>query len=330
MALVAGTLTRYGGSPGATQVPQGLRESLSDMIYNISPTKTPFMSGAGVGKPCKQALEEWQTDTLAAVDGANAQLEGDEAAYTTPAASVRVGNYLQISRKTVNVSDSLEEVDKAGRRSQMALETMKRGKELKRDMETIFLQAQAGAAGGISTARTLAGLNAWVKSNVDYHTTTGGNPGYTSGVPDAVRTDGTQRGFTETILKAVLQSGFTNGAEFSTLMVGPFNKSVVSGFAGIAQKNFDLSKVGKSAIIASADVYVGEFDTVRVIPNRFQRERDAWLIDWDMVSVRYLRPFKAKPMAKTGDSDKKLLIVEYTLEVKNEAGLGLCADLTTS
>jgi hypothetical protein len=292
MALVSGTYTRYDA--------QGLREHLTDIIYDISPTATPFMSGAGVGQKAKQTLMEW---------------------------------HCQISRKTVILSDTLEEVDKAGRRSEMALQTMKRAKELKRDMETILLRAQAGSAGTVGAARTLAGINAWLKSNIDFHTTTGGNPTYASGVPGAVRTDGTQRAFTETIAKAVIQSGFTNGAEFSTLMVGPFNKTVVSSsFSGIATRNFDLSNVSArpTAIIASADVYVSDFGTLRVIPNRFQRERDAWFIDWEFVSLSFLRPFKRVNLAKTGDAEKKMLIVEYTLQVKNEAGLGLAADLTTS
>lgn len=328
MALVSGTYTRYDA--------KGLREQLSNIIYDISPTQTPFMSGIGVGEKAAQTLVEWQTDELAAADGTNAQLDGDDVTFTTPSATVRVGNYTQISRKSVIVSDTLEEVDKAGRRSEMALQTMKKAKELKRDMETIFLRAQGGAGGGTGAARTLASMLAWVKSNVSLEATGGGaNPDWTSGVPGAanLRTDSSaQRAFTETLLKAVLQSGYTNGSEFSVLMLGAFNKGVASGFSGIATRNFDLSNVSPkpTAIIASADVYVGDFHTLRVIPNRFQRARDAWLLDWDFASVRYLRPFKRKNLAKTGDAEKKYIVVEYSLEVKNEAAFGLVADLTTS
>jgi hypothetical protein len=326
MALVGGTYTRYDA--------KGLREQLSNIISDISPTQTPFMSGIGVGEKAVQTLVEWQTDALAAADGTNAQLEGDDVTFTTPSATVRVGNYTQISRKSVIISDTLEEVDKAGRRSEMALQTMKKAKELKRDMETIFLRAQGGAAGAAGTARTAAGMLAWIKSNVSLEATGGGaNPSWTSGVPGSARTDSSaQRAFTETLLKAVLQSGYTNGSEFSVLMLGAFNKGVASGFSGIATRNFDLSNVSPkpTAIIASADVYVGDFHTLRVIPNRFQRARDAWLLDWEFASVRYLRPFKRKNLAKTGDADKKYLVVEYTLEVKNEAAFGLVADLTTA
>jgi hypothetical protein len=325
MALVTGTATRYDM--------KGLRESLHDRIYNISPEECPFIMGAGRGPAAKQTLEEWQTDTLAAADGTNAQLEGDDASFATPAATVRVGNYCQIMRKTLILSDTLEVVDKAGRQSELAYQLAKRGAEIKRDLETVCLRAQAGDAGGTGTARTLAGLNAWIKSNVDYHTTTGGNPTYTSGVPSAVRTDGTLRAFTETIAKSVIQSCWTNGANPNTIMVGPVNKQRVStDFAGIATRNFDLSNASPSpmAAIASIDVYVSDFGALRVIPNRFQRERDAWFLDFEYVELRYLRPLSQVKLAKTGDAEKRMMVQEVTLCVKQEAALGLAADLTTT
>lgn len=326
MALVSGTATRYDM--------KGLKESLHDRIYNISPEDTPFIAGAGRGPNAKQTLEEWQTDSLASADGTNAQLEGDDAAFTTPAATVRVGNYTQIMRKTLILSDTLEVVDKAGRRNELAYQLAKRGSEIKRDLETVCLQSQAGAAGSASVARTLAGLNAWLKTNVSYYTTDGGNPTYTSGVPGAVRTDGgTLRNFTETIGQAVIASGFAAGAHFSTLMTGPNNKRNVSkNWAGIATRNYDLSNVGAKpmAAIASIDVYVHDYGVLRVIPNRFQRERDAWFLDWEYVELRYLRPLSQIKLAKTGDAEKRMMVQEVTLVVKQEAALGLAADLVTT
>ena len=323
MALISGTATRYDM--------QGLRESLHDTIYNIDPEDTPFMSGMGRGPKASQTLEEWQTDTLATPDGDNAFMEGDDATFETPAATVRVGNYCQISRKTLILSDTLEEVDKAGRRSELAYQLAKRGSELKLDQETIFLQAQGADAGSVGAARKLAALGAWLKTNTSFGSG-GADPTYTSGVPSAARTDGTQRPFTETIAKAVIQSGYSNGAKFRTLMVGPFNKTVVSGFAGIATRNFDLSNVSPrpTAIIASADVFVSDFGTLRVIPNRLQRERDAWFIDWDMVEAMYLRGHRTKKLAPTGDAEKRMMIVEYTMKCRNEAGLGGAFDLDAS
>jgi hypothetical protein len=323
MPLVSGTATRYDMN--------GIREDLSDVIYDISPEDTPFLSGAGRGPAAKQTLTEWQTDSLAGVDTNNAHLEGDDAAFTTPAATTRVGNYTQISRKTLILSDTLEVVDKAGRRSELAYQIAKRGAEMKRDQEAILTSNQGGNAGGVGTARRVASLGAWLKTNTSMGGT-GANPVYTSGVPLAARTDGTQRAFTETILKDVIQKVWTAGGTPKVLMCGPVNKARVSTFSGIATRNFDLSNVSPkpTAIIASADVYVSDFGTLRVIPNRFQRERDAWVLDFDMVEVAYLRPHKTEKLAKTGDAEKRMMIAEYTLRVKQEAGLGLAADLTTS
>ena len=324
MAIFTGTLTRYDA--------KGLKESLSDVISDVSPEQTPFFSAAGTGKRATQTLVEWQTDSLAAA-AANAVVEGNDSTFSTPSATTRVGNYTQISEKTLIVSATEDMVDKAGRKSDLARLIIKFGKELKRDIEFISLSAQGGAAGSGSVARNVAAISAWLQTNTSFDSTSGLDPTYTSGVPGAARTDSSAtRAFTETILKTVLSDGYTNGAEFSTLMVGPFNKGVASGFSGIATRNFDLSNVSPKApaIIASADVYVGEFGVLRIIPNRFQRERDAWLLDWSMISYRFLRPFAVSKLAKTGDAEKRLLNVEWTIQFDNEAGLGGVFDLNTS
>ena len=243
-----------------------------------------------------------------------------------------MGNYTQIMRKTLILSDTLEVVDKAGRRSELAYQLAKRGAELKRDLETVLLRAQGGAAGSAGVARTLAGLNAFVKTNTNIGAT-GGDPAYTSGVPGAARTDGTQRAFTETIAKDVIQQCWTEGANPGVIMVGPVNKQRIStDFAGIATRNYDLSNVSAKpmAAIASIDVYVSDFGVLRVVPNRFQRERDAWFLDWEYVELRYLRPLSQVKLAKTGDAEKRMMIQEVTLKVGQEAALGLAADLTTT
>lgn len=322
MAVVSGTYLKYDA--------KGLREQLTETIYNISPEETPLTSSIERGS-ASQTLFEWQTDSLAAVVTTNAHLEGDDATFTTPSATVRVGNYTQISKKTAIVSGTLEQVDKAGRKSEMAYQISKRGAEMKRDIEAMVFLPTAGDAGGAATARTSAGLGAWIKTNDDMGSG-GGSPTYTSGVPGAARTDGTQRAFTETILKSVLQAVWTQGGTPKVLSVGPFNKGVVSGFSGIATRNFDMSnvKAASTAIIASADVYVSDWGVVRVVPNRYQRERDGWVLDYDLLSLRFLRPMFTEKLAKTGDAEKRQMIAEWTLQVKQEAGLGLAADLNAS
>jgi len=308
-----------------------VREDLANIIYNISPEDTVFMSNVG-RDTSKQTFTEWQTDALAAASTTNAQIEGDDAAADSLAATNRVGNYTQISRKVVATSGTLESVDTAGYRSAMAYQLAKAASELKRDMETAMLFNQAAVVGNATTARKTAGLPAWLRSNVSSGSG-GGNPTMSStndGYPNAARTDGTQRTFTETMLKDVIQSVWTNGGTPKLLMVGPFNKRIVSSFSGIAGIRFNVDGAKPSAIIGAADIYVSDFGNVSIVPSRFQRERDAFVVDPEYAAVSYLRNFQTNELAKTGDSQKKMILVEYALKVRTEKAHGIIADLTTS
>ena len=313
---------------------KGIRESLSNVIYNISPEETPFMSNIG-RENVKNTYFEWQTDSLAAASTTNAQVEGDDvSSYDSTAATTRIGNYTQVSRKTVLISGTLESVDKAGRRSELAYQLAKRSAELKRDMESIMLTNQAAAAGsaGVSTAlRKTGSLLAFLNSNTDKGTG-GADPVYTT-KPDATRTDATNanlRTFTEAILKTVIQKVWAAGGTPKILMVGPVNKQRVSGFAGIAEIRKEVTGNKPGVIIGAADVYVSDFGAVSVVPNRFQRERDAFVLDPEYAAVSYLRPFQTVELAKTGDAEKRMIVVEWGLKVNTEAAHGLAADLTTT
>jgi hypothetical protein len=313
---------------------KGIRESLSNVIYNISPEETPFMSNIG-RENVKNTYFEWQTDSLAAASTTNAQIEGDDvSSFDSTSATTRVGNYTQISNKTVLISGTLEAVDKAGRRSELAYQLAKRSAEIKRDMESTMLTNQAASAGsaGVSTAlRKTGSLLAFLKTNTDKGTG-GVDPVYTSS-PSATRTDATAanlRTFTEAILKTVIQKVWASGGSPKLLMVGPVNKARVSGFTGIAEIRREVTGNRQATIIGAADVYVSDFGSVSVVPNRFQRERDAFVLDPEYAAVSYLRPFQTVELAKTGDAEKRLITVEYGLKVNTEAAHGLAADLTTT
>ena len=322
MAAVSNTFQTY------TAI--GLREDLTDMIYDISPIDTPFISSGKRGT-MKAVLHEWQTDSLAAVDTANAHIEGDDiTSFDATAVTVRVGNYAQISRKLVLIAGTLDAVDKAGRNTELAYQLAKRSAELKRDMEAIALENIAGSAGNSSTARQMATLGAWVKSNVSYYTTDGGNPVYTTGVPAAARTDGTTRALSETLFKAVISSLYSNGGNLKMAMFGPINKSNASQMNGIATQTYYTSAPKQSTLIGAADVYVSDFGTLSIIANRFQRERDGWLLDPAYYGINFLRSFRQEKLAKTGDANKRMLLAEWTLKIENEAALGLVADLNTT
>ena len=321
MAIVANTFTRYSAI--------GIREDLANVIYNISPEETPFQSNIARVN-VKNTFFEWQTDSLAAANASNAALEGDDiTSFDAVTPTSRLGNYTQISRKTVVISDTLESVDKAGRRSELAYQLAKQGAELKRDMEAVMLANNAATAGNTTTARVTAGLPAFLRTNTSKGTG-GADPTVTSGVVSAARTDGTQRAFTEAMLKAVVSGVWTQGGSPKILMTGPFNKQVVSSFAGIAQVRWNQASPKPATIIGAADVYVSDFGAISIVPNRFQRERDAFVVDPEYAAVAILRPIEQKQLAKTGDAEKRMLLCEYGLQVRAEAAHGIVADLTTS
>ena len=305
----------------------GQREDLTDVIYNISPTDTPFMSSVGQTQ-ASAVLHEWQVDSLAAVNAGNAAVEGYDATSATLAPTTRVGNRTQISQKTIQISGTLEKVDAAGRRSEKAYQLSKVSAELKRDMETILLSNQAADAGGASTARKLGGLQAWLNTNYE-------GAGSAGSLGTTARTVGTDAAFTETMLKSAVKKAYEAGGTPSVLMVSPTQKQVVSGFAGIAEQRFMAPSSGQSTIVGAADIYLSDFGSLSVVPNRFIPQDPApdtgdtaFVLDPEYASVAYLRPFQTNELAKTGDSEKTQLLVEYTLEVKNEAAHAIIADLS--
>ena len=299
-----------------------IREDLTDIIYDISPTETPFMSSIGKTK-ATAVYHEWQTDSLAAATTANAAVEGADATSATLSPTVRLGNYTQIIQKTVQVSGTLDAVNKAGRKSEKAYQLAKASAEIKRDLETILLANQGRSAGTSTTARKLGSLLSWIKTNSDVGS--GGADPATIGV--STRTDGTQRTFTETLLKTVVAEVFTSGGSPKILMVGAAGKQKVSSFAGIAAQRYMAPGNTPTTIIGAADVYMSDFGTMSVVPNRFMRTREALVLDPEYAALAYLRPFQTNDLAKTGDSENTQLLAEVTLEVKNEAAHGIIADL---
>ena len=305
----------------------GNREDLSDVIYNISPTDTPFMSSVGKTK-ATAVYHEWQTDALAAAVGNNAAVEGADATSLTVTPTARVGNRTQISTKTVQIAGTEETINKAGRKSEKAYQLAKASSELKRDMEKTLLSNNVAAAGDSTTARTLGGLQAWLNTNAVL-----GSGGTAGSGGTTARASGTDAAFTEAMLKSAVKQAFVQGGNPTVLMVTPTQKQVVSGFAGIAAQRYEAPSNKASTIIGAADVYLSDFGTVSVVPNRFMTADSgdggevAFVLDPEYAAVAYLRPFQTNELAKTGDSEKTQLLVEYTLEVKNEKAHAIIADL---
>ena len=282
---------------------------------------TPFLTGIPATK-AEAVLHEWQRDALTAA-ATNAVLEGDDATTDTITATVRLSNTCQISDKVPRVTGTQEVVNKAGRRSELAYQVVKMTKELRRDMETDLVGTNNAEVTGESTiAREYGNYDAWINTNVSL-----GAGGSNGSLGNTARTDGTQRAFTEDLLKTVLRNCFDAGGDPEWIMVGSFNKQVASGFTGNATR---MKTAEDNKLMASIDIYQSDFGDLEIIPNRFQRARDCLVVQKNMWAVAYLRPVSMVNLAKTGDSERRQVIVEYTLEARNEAASGLVADLTTS
>ena len=316
----------------------GIKEDLADVIYNISPTECPFMSNAGKGS-ASQTNHEWQTDGLAAA-GANAQIEGDDFGNTATLATVRLGNFTQISNKVIGVSGTDQAVTNAGRGYELAYQLAKAGKEIKRDIEFTCVGAEtfktAGAAG---TARNLGSVGTWYGGNIagtataannfsDAANTTYANAAGAVANPtgDGLtkrNANGTTRAFTEDLLKAGLKKCFELGGNPDVVLLTASHKQTASGFNGIAT---NTNNIADKRVIGAVDVYVSDFNEVSFVADRHQQENRVDILEMDKWELSYLRPFETKELAKTGDSDKRMLVTEYTLTARSpNANFGIFA-----
>lgn len=294
----------------------GNREDLSDVIYQTSPTDVPFFSliGKGVATGIKH---EWQTQALA-TPGDNAAPEGDDAVAVAAIPTERLNNYCQIATKTVSVSGTQDAVNSAGRKKEFGYQMMLKAKELKLDMEYGLTRNSVAVTSGTRKARGLIGFADAANTNAGVGYVA---PNYRSNV---AQTDGTTRAFAESQVKDIAQKVYTSGGQPTVIMMGPLSKQGFSAFTGGSVKNVDSED---KKLTAAVDFYVSDFGTLRAVPNRVMRARDIAVLDPDMWSIDYLRPFSTTDLAKTGDSTRKQLIVEYTLACKNPLANGFIVDI---
>tara|TARA_R100001463_G_scaffold38852_1_gene83380 strand:+ start:11065 stop:12000 length:936 start_codon:yes stop_codon:yes gene_type:complete len=295
------------------------REDLSNIIYNISPMQTPFMSSIGT-RNVKNVVFDWQTESLPTPSGTG-QLEGFELSRAASTATARVSNVCQISYRDATVTGSQDASDAAGKRSEMAHQLAIMAKALKRDMEEALSQKGAKTTGNATTARQTGGFESWITTN-DSRGTSGASTG-----GGAAPTDGTQRDLTETLLKDVLELMFASGAEPNLAICGPHNKQVISGFTGRSQAR---QMVDANTVEASVSIYSSDFGELKIVPSNRSRERSLLLVDPEFAKVSYLRSFDTIDIATIGDAETKMIVVEYGLEVSNEAAHGVVADLKVS
>ncbi len=306
---------------------RGIREDISDTVYSISPTETPFTSSCSKGD-AKNTYVEWQIDVLDAANEANAVIEGDDTVSDAAVASTRVGNYTQLMDKVVQVSSTNQAVKAAGRKGELTYQVAKRGKELKRDIEKMALANRASNAGTTSAARNSAGVGAWLVTNTD-RGATGTDGGFSGGIV-AAGGAGTARPLTETMFKGVIASCWSEGGNPVNIFANAAQKQAISAFSGIAtlHRESSIKDNSQGSILGAADVYISDFGEHKVIANRFMPTDAVYCIDPEYWELKHLQNLGSQELAKTGHSDRRLLCVELAVCSKNEASSGGIYDLT--
>ena len=306
----------------------GTREDLSDRIAELFPDETPFQRAIGKEK-ATQVFHEWQQDALAAANHDNKTIQGDDLANESRPNTVRIGNYSQIMKKVVGASTTVEASLKAGRKSELAREIMKAGKEIRIDAEKRFCGNYAAVPPASGTAGETAGALAFIRTNAS-RGAGGANPtlsGGTTGNPNAAATNGTQRAFTEALLKANLANVWSAGGNPELVIMSVNQKQTAAAFGGLATQRRDTGDK-KITIVAGADVYVSDVGEVEFVPSRYSSARDALIVDPDMWAVAELDPLKMIDLATTGLAKRKAMYQEVSLVCRNEAASGVVADLT--
>jgi hypothetical protein len=334
MAQVTGTT--WTNSIATGTMATNVREDLGDIIWLLDPMDTWALSNLERTE-ASSVNHEWLQDSLAA-PGANAQIEGNEASFATAAPASRRNNWTQISTKTFAVSDTLEAVEKAGRKSERERLGVKLLKELKRDIESAIVGAQGssggagGAQGGTATARSSAGMEAWIGNgtttltagevnNVVSATTNSANAtsaGFASGAV-AAPVDGTTGALTVGQLNTALNGAWADGGDPRVILVAARQKLVIDNFAGVATRMIDTSPSKQASIVAAANMFVSSFGTHMVVLSRYVRDTVVLCIDPDYWATAWLRPFNKVALAKTGEAEKALIRAEWTLVCRNNA-----------
>ncbi len=294
----------------------GIAEDFQDVIFNISPEETPLLTLAKKLK-ANNTLHQWQTDSLAA-PGNNRNLEGTEPTYGTLAATTTLNNYQQISMKQVRVSGTYDVVRKYGRKSELAYQLLKAGKELRKDMDYAISRNQTSSAGTIAAARSTAGIESWIAGN-RINATGSANattPVYTNS-PTTALTDGTAVTFIESDLQLALQAAWVDGGDPSVILMSATNKNRFNTFAGIATKYNEVKGTSQAVVSGAADVYVSNFGNHTIRLSRQLRDVAVLCVDPEYIGLSTLRPLQKEQMAKTGDYESYMLTVEYGLVVQN-------------
>jgi len=306
---------------------RGIREDLEDIIYDISPEETPFYTASAKMK-ASATYHEWQTDALRS-SAVNAHIEGDDTVAEARTATVRLGNYTQIFKNAVVIPGTDVGLSKAGRGKEMAYQVLKVAKEQKLDIEKAMFANQARSAGssGIS-ARYMAGAPAWLYTNTEFNSGSGGADPTGDGT-NARTDDGSPTAFSQAKFDRVMTQIWQSGGKPDVVYLSAFQMNVAQGFTGNNNQN-SVIDAAKNKVVKYMSIYVTAYGTIEFKPTRENRSRDVFVLQSDMWAVGIARATKNEELAKTGDNEKRQVVTELTLISKNEKASGAIYDNTTS
>lgn len=301
----------------------GHPRDLMDIITMISPADTPFYTAIGNGKKATQTTHEWTTDAL--LDPAdNAQVEGADVTTFEGTNVAELNNKTQILRKSINVSGTAQAVDQVGVTNQYNYQMANRMKEIKKDAERALISNKIDTAGNATTARTMRGLPAWIKTNVDLGAT---GAVATAGAPAVA---GTLRALTKTMIAGIMQKTYTAGGDPTILMSAPAVRAKVTSV--LKTLNIQDEDPAGKRVTDTVRVYESDFGELLVQSNRVQAivpysQSCLFILDKEYWKKSFMRNFSESKLAVTGDSMKGMIIGELTLESKAEQSSGMIADI---
>jgi len=315
----------------------GNREDLTDIMWDISPTETPGITALGKTK-ATAISHDWLTDSLE--DAAeNINIEGADAEPVKAASRIRLANYTQILKKWAVVTGTQEKVLKGGGvKSEMAYQVGRRMKALKRDAEfNIFGRNTGKVAGSDVLERKFGSFLSYMDNYVgegdlagkSYFGAADSTPpagngdvtGYSQGTPEALDEDAKFKPALEQLWN---QSG---GNENIIALCGSHQRGVISSFSGVGTR---YTSTDDKRLVNSIDVYDGDYHTVTVTPDRFCLQDAVFLIDGEYAKTADLRAIHSYDLAKNGDSYRKEITWEFTLEIGNPRAHILIDGLTTA
>ncbi len=297
----------------------GIREDLEDIIYDISPMDTYVFNHIS-RMTAKNTRHDWQTDTLVAPRNDNAYMEGDDFSARALVPTTKLSNYTQISRKDIVVSRTSNKVNTAGRKEELAYQIVRKGKELKRDIESAIVQNTNASAGTSASPKTAAGMETWIFTTNHISAsgqTTNTTPAPVGGLAATAGTDGSLTALIETDLKAALQQAWSRGGETDVILISPTLKNKFDNFTGIATRFRNVASGQQADIVGAADMYVSSYGTHKAVLSRYMRATVVLCLDMSTWGLAWLDGIQMEQIAKSGDSEKRMMVGEWTLVAKS-------------